>query len=145
MWKKNTNYDEKDIENFIRSVLDGIDNALGKNKYISSDDGVDFNLAVVKTKTGSSGFKIFVAEAEGKYSSETMSTVKFTVKKRPDKPTFHMETLREECTPPTVGRQVSRRETVQKTVKKHSFEILVIRSINSILTKPFLLSFKVIN
>ena len=78
-------YDEKDIENFVRSVLNGIDKALDEKRYIRGGV-VDFNLAVVKTKTGSSGFKIFVAEAEGKYSSEKMSTVKFTVKERSGKP-----------------------------------------------------------
>jgi hypothetical protein len=79
-------YEKQDIENFIRSFLDGIKKGVGDDHYISDD--IEFNLAVVKTKVASGGFKIFVADAQGKYASEKISTVKFKVRPESEGPSL---------------------------------------------------------
>ncbi len=75
--------DEEEIEEFIRTFLNGVEEGLG-NKYEVKGD-IDFEIAVAITKKVGGGFKIFVVDAEGKYSKEKLSKVKFKVKKKPTK------------------------------------------------------------
>lgn len=69
-------YESKDLKDFIRNTLNSIKEGVGDNR-ISGD--IEFELAVVKTIDAKGGFKIFVADAEGKYSKEKISVVKFKV------------------------------------------------------------------
>lgn len=70
-------YEQQDVENFIRAFLDGIKKGVGDNDHISGD--IEFELAVVKTTAGGGRLKIFVVDAEGKYSRKKISMVKFKV------------------------------------------------------------------
>ena len=78
--------EQNEIEEFVKSCIAGIEKGIGKDHYIRGD--IDFELAIVKTKDVGGGFKIFVADAKGKYSSEKISKVKFQVRKEDGETVF---------------------------------------------------------
>ena len=58
------------LKEYISSVLDDIEDALGARKGYTLRDPIKFNIAVVNTKSGGGGLKVYVVGAEGKYKSE---------------------------------------------------------------------------
>ena len=74
---ENKQYLQEDIKYFIRSFLDGIHDSLEDTHQLNSD--IEFELKVIKTKTVQGKFKIIIAEAEGNYSKEKISIVKFKI------------------------------------------------------------------
>lgn len=75
-------YDKTDIENFVRSFIEGVERGIGKDHYIHR--GIQFELAIVKTTEANGRLRIFVADADAKYSKEKISIMKFTVEKHDD-------------------------------------------------------------
>ena len=76
----------KELGDFIQSALNEIERGLGENH--NYDEGINFDIAVVKTKSGGAGFKIFVADASGKYSKEEITKISFVAKKNRKKRTM---------------------------------------------------------
>ena len=74
--------DQSELEDFIKNFLNGVRNSIG-DKYCI-DDAIEFNIAVIKTKSVKGGLKIFVADAKGKYENEKISTVKFKIRPKND-------------------------------------------------------------
>jgi len=76
-----------ELKEFVESALDGVKSGLIKDSYISSE--IEFELAVVNTKSAEGKFKIFVAEGSGKYSRDEVSKIKFKIRIRDeDEPTI---------------------------------------------------------
>ena len=69
----------KELGDFIQSALKEIESGLGEEH--NYDEGIKFDIAVVKAKSGRAGFKIFVADASGRYSREEITKISFVAKK----------------------------------------------------------------
>ena len=69
--------DSQELENFVRASIEGIVKGLGEDYTIA--ETLQFELAIVNTKTGKGGFKIWVADASAKISKESISKIKFDV------------------------------------------------------------------
>lgn len=70
-------YESKDVEDFIRNTINSIKKGVGEDNRISGD--IKFELAIVKTQKVEGKFKIFVVDAEGRYSKEKITVVTFKV------------------------------------------------------------------
>ena len=70
-----------ELEEVIKRTLEDISRGTEDSGYTVNE--VEFDFAVVKTKTGKGGFKIVVADASGKYSKEQVTRITFkAVKER---------------------------------------------------------------
>lgn len=67
------------LKQYISSVLDDIEDALKAKKGYSLRNPVKFSVAVVNTKSGGGGLKVYVVGAEGKYQSEEISRIEFSI------------------------------------------------------------------
>ncbi|HWO07686.1 MAG TPA: trypco2 family protein [Candidatus Paceibacterota bacterium] len=72
------------LKDYIDSVLDDIDDALKTRKGYAVRGPIKFSLSVVNTKSGGGGLKVYVVGAEGKYQSEEISRIEFSI--HPPKP-----------------------------------------------------------
>jgi hypothetical protein len=79
-------YEQKDLENYIQSVLHGIKKGVDKveDTKFEIDGSIEFELAVIKNKKGEGKFEIFIAEMGGKYSKEEISRIRFKIKEHKD-------------------------------------------------------------
>lgn len=75
---------EETVENYIKKILEDIELGLGEKYKVKGD--IDFDISVGKTKEVGGGFKIFVADAKGKYSNKQLSRVKIKVIKKRSAP-----------------------------------------------------------
>ena len=73
----------KELEEYLKQSLSAIKKGVenGGDFYIS--EPIEFDLAVINIQEGGGGFKIYVANAEGKLKSEKISHIK--IKVRPDR------------------------------------------------------------
>ena len=69
--------ESNEVREFVRTFIDGIEEGLRKNYFLKGD--IEFELSIVKSKTAKGGVKIFIAGVEGKYDSERVSKVKFSI------------------------------------------------------------------
>ena len=67
------------LKEYISSVLDDIEDALKAKKGYSLRNPIKFSIAVVNTKSHSGGLKVYVVGAEGKYKSEEISRIEFSI------------------------------------------------------------------
>ena len=68
----------EDLKEIVDSTLFSIGEGLeGKNCSLIGE--VEFELAVIKKGDMKGGFKLFLADASGKYSKESVSRIKFKV------------------------------------------------------------------
>ena len=68
--------DSSELEKYIKSSVLAIKNGMQGTDF-EIIKPIIFDLAVVNTAEGGGGFKIFIAKAEGKLSSEEISHIKF--------------------------------------------------------------------
>jgi hypothetical protein len=74
--------DSSELEKFVNSSIVAVKNgAEGTGFRIAKP--IIFDLAIINTVEGSGGFKIFVANAEGKLSSNEISHIKFEAQPTP--------------------------------------------------------------
>ncbi len=71
------NIDSKELSDFVRSTIDGIEKGLKKGYELSGD--IEFEAAVVNLKRGEGGIKLYVVDASGKYGKEAVSKIKFKI------------------------------------------------------------------
>ncbi|MEK7509913.1 MAG: hypothetical protein AAB605_04355 [Patescibacteria group bacterium] len=67
------------FKEYISSVLDDIEDALKTKKGYSLRSPIKFKIAVVNTKSHGGGLKVYVVGAEGKYKSEEISHIEFSI------------------------------------------------------------------
>lgn len=70
------NIESKELEEYINSSITAIKNGV-RGTGFEIVKPIEFNLAVINTKEGGGGLKIYVAKAEGKLKSEEISHMKF--------------------------------------------------------------------
>lgn len=75
-------FEVEELSKYVRSVVEGISKGIPEGYILTGP--ISFRLAVVKEKKAEGGFRILVAEAGGKYTSETVSTIEFKVSKEPE-------------------------------------------------------------
>ena len=78
--------ENKEISEYVKAILDGIDKGISKDYHISPKTPIEFELAVINKNEASGGLRILVANAKGKVSGEHVSKVKFKVSRRPPAP-----------------------------------------------------------
>ena len=71
--------ESKELSDFIRSTIESIENGLKEGYTLSSD--IEFELAVVNTKKGKGGLKLFVVNASADIGKESVSKIKFKIEK----------------------------------------------------------------
>jgi hypothetical protein len=67
------------LKEYIDSVLEDIEDALKMRKGYALKGPIKFSLSVVNTKSGGGGLKVYVVGAEGKYKSEEISRIEFSI------------------------------------------------------------------
>ena len=67
----------EELEKFVRSTIESIKKGTPDGFTIRGP--VEFELAVVKIKEATGGFKLFVVDASGKYDKEALSRIKFKI------------------------------------------------------------------
>jgi len=70
----------RELKQFVQATLNDIKEGVGSEFYI--DGAIKFEVAVVKVKEGSGGFRIYVVNAGGKYNKEEISKISFKVRKK---------------------------------------------------------------
>lgn len=78
-------FEAEELSKYVRSVVEGVSKGVPEGYVLTGP--ISFKLAVVKERKAEGGFRILVAEAGGKYTSETVSTIEFKVSKE-SPPTF---------------------------------------------------------
>jgi hypothetical protein len=73
------NVDTKQLEDFVRATIEGIERGVKKGYEIAGD--IEFEVAVVKIKEVGGGLKLHVIDASGKYDEKGVSRVKFKVQR----------------------------------------------------------------
>ena len=68
----------KDLKDIVSTTIESIREGM-KDAKCGVAGTIDFEVAVVKSKEGKSGFRFFIADASGKYSKESISKVSFKV------------------------------------------------------------------
>lgn len=68
----------EDLKGIVSSTIESIREGM-KGKECGVVGPIEFELAVVKEKEAKGGFRFFIAEARGNYSSESVSKIKFHV------------------------------------------------------------------
>jgi hypothetical protein len=77
--------EERELQEYVSSALKSIKNGVNDNKdNFRLEDDIEFELAIVNTKSAGGGFKIIVANAEGKIEKEKISKIKFKIKPNKD-------------------------------------------------------------
>lgn len=71
--------ESEELEEYINSSIMAIKNGL-KGTGFEIVKPIEFDLALVNTKEGGGGLKIYVAKAEGKLKSEEINHIKFEAK-----------------------------------------------------------------
>ena len=74
-----TSNNEVELKDFIKSVLDAISQSVTGDYHLSHD--IELEVAVIKKSRGKAGFNVFVVDAEGKYSKESISRIKIKIGK----------------------------------------------------------------
>jgi len=67
------------LKEYISSVLDDLEDALRGRTGYSLRNPIKFNIAIVNTKSGGGGLKVYVVGAEGKFKSEEISRLEFSI------------------------------------------------------------------
>ncbi len=73
------NVESKELEEYVQSTLTAISKGVSNVEGFRILKPIKFNVAVVNTKEGGGGLKVFVASAEGKLKSEEVSHIEFEV------------------------------------------------------------------
>jgi hypothetical protein len=68
----------KDLKEIVGTTIDSIREGM-KGRNCGVIGAIEFEIAVLKSKEASGGFKFFVADASGNYSKESVSRIKFSV------------------------------------------------------------------
>jgi hypothetical protein len=68
--------DDKDLQDFVSSAVNKIENGLKGNNYIVAG-AIEFDIAVVKQGSQGVGLKIFVVDASMKHKAEHITRIKF--------------------------------------------------------------------
>jgi hypothetical protein len=68
----------EDLKEIVSSTIDSIKEGM-KDRNCAVIGAIEFELAVVKEKEAKGGFRFFIAEAGGNYSSGNVSRIKFQV------------------------------------------------------------------
>ena len=76
--EKNLSETSDDLRDLVSTTIDRIREGL-KGKDCAIAGSVKFELAVVKMKEAKGGFRFFIAEAGGNYSSQNTSKITFEV------------------------------------------------------------------
>lgn len=71
--------ESQELEEYLHSSLVSIKDAVSKAGFRLSDP-VEFNLAIINSREGGGGLKIYVANAGGKLKFEEVSHIKITVR-----------------------------------------------------------------
>jgi hypothetical protein len=72
------------LKEYIDSVLDDIEDSLKSRKGYTLKNPIKFSLSIVNTKRVGGGLKVYVVGTEGKYKSEEISRIEFSI--HPPKP-----------------------------------------------------------
>jgi len=75
-----TKIDAEELSQYIRAVIDGISKGIPDTHIVRG--GISFELAIINTKEGKAGLRIYVAEAGGKYREGTISRIRFEISKK---------------------------------------------------------------
>lgn len=67
------------LKEYITSVLDDIADALKGREGFALAGKIQFDIAVVNTKSKTGGLKVYVIGAEGQHKSEEISRIKFSI------------------------------------------------------------------
>jgi hypothetical protein len=67
-----------DINEIVTSALESLQEST-KDKEVGLLGPIEFELAVIKQKKAGGGFRILLADAEGKYSKESISRISFKI------------------------------------------------------------------
>jgi len=67
------------LKEYISSVLDDIEDALKGRKGYLVRGPIKFRIAIVNTRSHGGGLKVYVVGAEGKYKSEEISHLEFSI------------------------------------------------------------------
>jgi len=68
----------EDLKEIVSSTIDSIKEGM-KGRGCGLAGPVEFEIAVVKTKTATGGFKFFIADASGNYAKENISKISFKI------------------------------------------------------------------
>ena len=68
----------EDLKEIVSTTIESIKEGM-KGKECGVIGSIDFEVAVIKSKEAKGGFKFFIADASGNYSSESISKIKFKV------------------------------------------------------------------
>lgn len=68
----------EDLKQIVSSTIDSIKEGM-KGKECGVVGTIKFELSVIKEKAAKGGFKFLIAEVGGKYSSESVSKIKFEI------------------------------------------------------------------
>lgn len=81
--------ESKELQDYIRSSITAVKNGVdGAGFRIVKP--IEFSLAIINTKEGGGGLKIYVAKAEGKLKSEEISHIRFEVVPELKESTVHV-------------------------------------------------------
>ncbi len=80
---KTMDIESKELEEFLSSSLSAIKKGVEGSGDFRIAKPVEFDLAVINTKEGEGGLKIYVAKAEGRLKSEEISHI--NIKVNPDR------------------------------------------------------------
>ena len=70
-----------EVRDFVKAFIIGIEEGIRdstKEKYFLKDE-IEFELSLIKSKTGKGRAKIVIADIEGEYDSKKISKVKFSI------------------------------------------------------------------
>lgn len=67
------------LKEYIDSVIDDIEDALKTRKGYALRGVIKFSLSIVNSKSGGGGLKVYVVGAEGKFKSEEISRIEFSI------------------------------------------------------------------
>jgi hypothetical protein len=68
----------KDLKEIVATTIDSIKEGM-KDRNCGVVGGIEFEIAVIKSKEAGGGFKFFIADAGGNYAKESLSKIKFQV------------------------------------------------------------------
>lgn len=74
--------ESEELESYIGSSLTAINRAVTKAGF-SIAKNIEFNLAIINSRSGEAGLKIYVAKAGARLKSEEISHLKFEVRPNP--------------------------------------------------------------
>lgn len=68
----------KDLKEIVATTIDSIREGL-KGRKCGVFGEIEFEISVIKSNEAGGGFKLFIADASGNYSKESISKIKFKV------------------------------------------------------------------